>query len=308
MRAAQLVAPGRIECVEAPVPVPGPDEVLIRTLRTTVCGSDLHITRGEMSPPAYPCPAGFPGHESVGVLDGRPVLAVPRPASAGAFAEYQVLPRTHCLPLPDDADARGLVLAQQLGTVLCALRRFWPHAEPGRCAVVLGAGPAGLFFVQRLRALGFSTVVVADPIPGRRARALALGADVAVDPGEVGEGAADLVIEAAGRDAARAAAADLVADGGRIGLFGLPERRAAVAFPLHTLFARRATLVAGAGAQEEPGLRSFREAIELLACDAIEGRSFVTHQRGVERVGEALGMAAEPGDDVLKVAIEFERG
>ena len=64
MRAAVFVAPGRIELREKPVPEVGPGEALVRVTTTTICGTDVHILKGE-----YPVQPGLTiGHEPVGVL------------------------------------------------------------------------------------------------------------------------------------------------------------------------------------------------------------------------------------------------
>ena len=64
MKAAVFVAPGRIELQEKPVPKVGPGDALIRVTTTTICGTDVHILKGE-----YPVKPGLVvGHEPVGVI------------------------------------------------------------------------------------------------------------------------------------------------------------------------------------------------------------------------------------------------
>jgi threonine dehydrogenase-like Zn-dependent dehydrogenase len=64
MKAAVFVAPGRIELQEKPVPRPGFGEALIRITTTTICGTDIHILKGE-----YPVRPGLTiGHEPVGII------------------------------------------------------------------------------------------------------------------------------------------------------------------------------------------------------------------------------------------------
>jgi threonine dehydrogenase-like Zn-dependent dehydrogenase len=65
MRAAVLVAPGWIELQEKPVPTVGPTDALVRVTTTTICGTDVHILKGE-----YPVRPGLTlGHEPVGVIE-----------------------------------------------------------------------------------------------------------------------------------------------------------------------------------------------------------------------------------------------
>jgi alcohol dehydrogenase len=64
MRATVFVEPGRIELREKPVPEIGPTDALVRVTTTTICGTDVHIMKGE-----YPVRSGLTiGHEPVGVV------------------------------------------------------------------------------------------------------------------------------------------------------------------------------------------------------------------------------------------------
>lgn len=64
MRAAIFVGPGRIVLDEKPIPDPGPLDAVLRITTTTICGTDVHILKGE-----YPVAKGLTiGHEPVGVI------------------------------------------------------------------------------------------------------------------------------------------------------------------------------------------------------------------------------------------------
>lgn len=65
MKATVFVAPGRIELTDKPIPDIGPNDALIRITTTTICGTDVHILKGE-----YPVQPGLTiGHEPVGVIE-----------------------------------------------------------------------------------------------------------------------------------------------------------------------------------------------------------------------------------------------
>jgi len=65
MKAAVFVEPGRIELADKPIPAVGPNDALIRITTTTICGTDVHILKGE-----YPVAKGLTvGHEPVGVVE-----------------------------------------------------------------------------------------------------------------------------------------------------------------------------------------------------------------------------------------------
>lgn len=64
MKAAVFVRPGKIEIQEKPIPEVGPTDALVRVTTTTICGTDVHILKGE-----YPVKPGLTiGHEPVGVI------------------------------------------------------------------------------------------------------------------------------------------------------------------------------------------------------------------------------------------------
>lgn len=65
MKAAVFIEPGRIELADKPIPNVGPNDALIRITTTTICGTDVHILKGE-----YPVAPGLTvGHEPVGVIE-----------------------------------------------------------------------------------------------------------------------------------------------------------------------------------------------------------------------------------------------
>ena len=65
MKAAVFVEKGRIELTDKPVPDVGPNDALVRITTTTICGTDVHILKGE-----YPVAPGLTvGHEPVGVIE-----------------------------------------------------------------------------------------------------------------------------------------------------------------------------------------------------------------------------------------------
>ncbi|MCD0503296.1 NAD(P)-dependent alcohol dehydrogenase [Bordetella petrii] len=65
MKAAIFVEPGRIELADKPIPDVGPNDALLRITTTTICGTDIHILKGE-----YPVARGLTvGHEPVGIIE-----------------------------------------------------------------------------------------------------------------------------------------------------------------------------------------------------------------------------------------------
>ncbi|HBX59510.1 MAG TPA: alcohol dehydrogenase, partial [Methylophaga sp.] len=65
MKAAIFIEPGRIEIDDKPIPDIGDNDALIKISTTTICGTDVHILKGE-----YPVEKGLTiGHEPVGVIE-----------------------------------------------------------------------------------------------------------------------------------------------------------------------------------------------------------------------------------------------
>ena len=68
MQALVVLGPSRMEIRDVPVPVPGPNEILARVRAVSICGTDVHLIRGDYPgfwPPAFPF---IPGHEWAGEI------------------------------------------------------------------------------------------------------------------------------------------------------------------------------------------------------------------------------------------------
>jgi len=324
MKAGRWVDVGRVVCEEVPRPSPADGEILVRTAYTSICGSDLHSVYGGPPPPAVP--AGWPGHESVGEVvesrcpgfePGDRVLTVPHFVDGRCMAEYQALPGSFCIRLAGKAPLSHLLMAQQLGTVIYALRRH-PLDLIGQDVAVIGQGSAGAFFTFLLKRAGARSVLVSDKSPARLAYSRHLGADLTVLADGVGEEAfrsavleatggrgAGLVVEAVGTRETFPLSVELAADSATVLWFGLPEGTGAYPFSFPEFFVRRLTAYAISGTQGEPGLESFRYAVQLIADGAIDVSPLLSHMLPIDRVEEAFHMAHDRTDGALKVSIEY---
>jgi L-iditol 2-dehydrogenase len=315
-----------VVCEDAPVPSAADGEILIRTAYASVCGSDLHLVYG--GAPPQPGAAGYPGHESVGEVvesrcpgfePGDRVLTVPFAGDGRCLAEFQALPGAACVPLPSIAPLSHLLMAQQLGTVVYALRSR-PVDVIGKDAAVIGQGSAGAFFTFLLKRAGAARVLVSDKSPARLAYARKLGADLAVEAGEgpastedfkaavleaTGGRGAGLVVEAVGSRETFPLSLELAAPGATLVWFGLPEGADDYPFSFPRFFRKALTAYSNFGAQGEPGLESFRYAVRLIAAGAIDVAPLLTHLLPIEQVGEAFRIARDRTDNALKVSIKF---
>jgi L-iditol 2-dehydrogenase len=245
------------------------------------------------------------------------VLTVPHFVDGRCMAEYQALPGSFCIRLSDKAPLSQLLMAQQLGTVIYALRRH-PLDLIGQDVAVIGQGSAGAFFTFLLKRAGARSVMVSDRSPARLAYSRHLGADLTVLADGAGEDGfrsavleatggrgAGLVVEAVGSRETFPLSVELAADSATVLWFGLPEGTAAYPFSFPEFFVRRLTAYAISGTQGEPGLESFRYAVQLIADGAIDVAPLLSHMLPIDRVEEAFHMAHDRTDGALKVSIEY---
>ena len=327
MTAARLVAPGRVECDEVPLFEPEEGQVLVRNEMAAICGSDLHqVFFDSFRPQNLPAEPGWPGHEGLGVVvesrydglePGDRVLTVPGMGFHRCFADYQTLPGFWCLKLPDyDGSAEDLLMAQQFGTTIYALRRGAMDFV-GKTVAVLGQGSAGQFFAWQAKHMGAANVVVSDLSPARIAQSGVFGADVAVEGDaegnnireavmDVSQGrGADIVIEAVGRKETIEQSIDIAGMRGDIVFFGLPDGGAPVPFSYAKYFMKQLRSYAVVNAQSEADLSSFHKALDWIARREIDVTTMVSHRLQLEDIGRALELAHERDEDALKVALTW---
>jgi NADPH:quinone reductase len=197
MRAIQMTefgGPEVLKLAELPTPVPGPGEVLIKVTRVGLNFADTHTrTNSYVQKATLPL---IPGGEVAGLRQdtGERVVAL---VGTGGYAEFAVAPEDHVFGIPDDLDD-GTALAMIVqGTTAWHLYRTSARVGEGESVVVHGAaGGVGSIAVQLGHALGAGRVIATASSAEKRALAIELGADVAVDP--AAEGLTERLIEANG--------------------------------------------------------------------------------------------------------------
>ncbi|MGA0602634.1 L-threonine 3-dehydrogenase [Caulobacter sp. KR2-114] len=196
MRALAKLQPAEgLAMIEAPVPVPGPEDVLIRVRRTAICGTDLHIWRwDDWAAATIPTPM-IVGHEfsgeivEIGQAVTRPLslgqrvsgeghVINPHSAAAragrfhldpdtsgvgvnrpGAFAEYLRLPAFNVVPLPDAVSDDVGALLDPFGNAMHTAQQFELMGED---VLVTGAGPIGVMAAAIARRSGARSVTITD--------------------------------------------------------------------------------------------------------------------------------------------------
>lgn len=324
MKAARFVEAGRMECERAPLPDLKEGDLLVRTEMASICGSDLHVVYHGTFRTTFPQIPGYPGHEGIGeVVESRhpdfqagdQVLTCPNPFDATGFAEYQGIPGKYCLKLPDyDGPRAHLLMAQQLGTVIFALRQH-PVDVVGRNVVVMGQGSAGLFFAYLIKRAGAAQVIVSDLSEARLTASREMGATVAVKAegdnlkdavmAHTGGLGADYLVEAVGSSASLLESVSLAREGAGMLMFGLPDTLHPVDINFHDFFRKKLLMSATFGAQGEEGRVSFRMALDLIASKQIDVSPLLSHVFPIEQINEAMRTAHERSDNALKVSLTF---
>ncbi|GAA2229526.1 zinc-binding dehydrogenase [Streptomyces nogalater] len=257
MLAARLHVPSRtLRVEEVPRPQPGPGEVLVKVEAAGVCLSDVHLIDGTLTPLLLRGDTVTLGHEvsgtiaeaGAGVTDWTPGQRVVLHAGEhrngvtytrgvdydGGWAEF-ALSAAHALtPLPDSIPfEQGAIIPDAVSTPWGAITETGA-VRPAEATGVWGVGGLGVHAVQLLRAVGACPVVAVDPNPVARERALAAGADLALDPADPGlretvaaaTGGAGLAaaFDFAGVPAVREQAVSVLAPKGRLVLVGLTDQ------------------------------------------------------------------------------------
>ncbi len=225
MRAAVFHGPGDIRVDEVPRPQPGPGEALIRVTMTTICGTDVHILKGE-----YPVRPGLVvGHEPVGVIEelgagvagyeiGERVLVgaiTPcgqchacfggKPSQCGHGSGYEAMGGWRFGNTIDGAQAEYLLVPyaqanlakipesltdEQVVLLADIASTGFSGAESGRVrigdtVIVFAQGPIGLCATAGAKLMGAARVIGVDGDPHRGQMALKMGADIVLDPEKV---------------------------------------------------------------------------------------------------------------------------
>ncbi|HET9973093.1 MAG TPA: zinc-binding dehydrogenase, partial [Streptosporangiaceae bacterium] len=211
----------------------------------------------------------------------------------GGMADYFTLAANRLHPVPEVLDDEAAALIEPLSTPVHAVRLAGDVA--GRAVAVLGAGTIGLFTLAVLRAHGAGRVVVTDPHAGKRSRALALGADAAVDargPDVVGEvrgvmgGSADIVFDCVAIQSSLDQAIAMADKGGTVVVVGVPA--AAVAVPLPIIQDHQIRIQGSATYLPV----DYAESASLLSAGTVRKADFVTATRPLEAVAEAFDLAS----------------
>ncbi|MDB5577216.1 MAG: alcohol dehydrogenase [Bradyrhizobium sp.] len=203
---------------DVPEPVPGPGQVLLRTLACGICGSDLHALVHAERRRMLALRAGFAntmdpgrdvifGHEFCGEIIGygpdtrgalpigTRVVAMPLARGpggietigfsnnfSGGFAERLIATEELLNVVPDHVTADEAAMTEPFAVGLHAVNAAGADGDAG--FLVVGCGPVGLAVIAALRLKGHTRIAASDFSPMRRRVARQLGASIVIDPAE----------------------------------------------------------------------------------------------------------------------------
>lgn len=337
MRAYVIEGPdeGRVGDVEDPMP--GPGEVLVRVGACGICGTDLHIFRGEF-PAEYPV---IPGHEfsgevvSVGagvstVKIGDRVAVNPNIACGkcyyckrgavhfcenwaaigihrnGACAEYVPVPEQNVHKIPEKLSFEEAAFAEP---VACCLHgQDLLDLRHGNTVAIFGLGPIGLIHAQLARHSGASVIIGVDIIRDRVERGKRVGLDYALNAKEVdvvgevrrltGGRGVDRVIEASGSPAALRQAVEIAGHGSRILVFGVAPPEEAVQVRPFEIYRKEIAIM---GSFINPFTTG--RAVQVLASGTVRIDPLVSHRICIDDIPAYYDKLLKKEEGILKVLV-----
>jgi NADPH:quinone reductase len=185
MRAVQIEEFGGPEVLQVrddlPKPEPGEGELLVEVSQAGMNFADTH-QRENSYLAKFELPLILGGEVAGTTEDGRRVVSMLR---SGGYAEYAAAPEAGTFQVPDGVDdGAALALLVQGLTAWHLFRTSAKLAEGESVVVISGAGGVGHLAVQLAKPFGAGRVIATASSQEKRAQALELGADAAVDPDE----------------------------------------------------------------------------------------------------------------------------
>ncbi len=312
MDAVVFTQPGQYEITQRPIPaISAPNEVLVKILAASICGTDVHILSNP--PGVIANPGIILGHECVGeiVEVGERVKAFQAgdrvvadnnlpcgicPACLGGnsnlcqnmasmgvhidgvFAQYAVFPEQALVKVSAGLPLAKAIFAEPLNCVMGAMKKL--KVMPGDTVLILGGGPIGLYFAGLMRASGAGKILVSEISEFRKEFARKQGATRIISPDKEDLKAAVLAeTRGVGADIVIDAVGVLINDaiatvknGGSILLFGM-NAKARQEISQNSITARGITIYGNF-----IGLNTLVNVVNSLENNVVDFENLVTHQ------------------------------
>lgn len=340
MQALYTAAPGQYGLVERPLPVPAPDEALLRVAAAGLCHTDVIIREGTASHVRYPV---VPGHEFSGVVAevGAGVRSL-RPGDRvamhtivncgqcrpcrrgliaaceqydecgskrdGGFAEYVAVPARCLYRVAGHLSLAEAALAEPAANAHSVVRQA--EVRQGDRVVVIGPGPIGLLALQFARLRHPSLLVLVGTRDQRLALGRRLGATHTVNLTRAGALAelrallgagADAVLECAGTRGAVELALELAGPFGRVAIEGVLGAEETVPLAPHTLLVKGMRLIGILGWHTS----DFTGALEHIESGLVDVKPLITHRLPLAQWETAFDLVTARKSEAIKVEFTF---
>ena len=325
MECVVIQKPKEIIVTEREIPEPGTVEVLIKVMECGICGTDVHIYRGEYLGD-YPV---IPGHEFSGVITavgsqvkrfkvGDRVAVEPNIACdncsqclnnrqnfclnwqavgvtlPGGMEQYVTAPEKAVFNI-GDLPFEEAAFMEPLSCVVHGVERA-RIALADRIAI-LGAGPIGDLILQMSRLQGAAHITMLESNPGRAELACRLGADIVVNRLEdLKQATYDVVIDATGAIQVMNRTIDFVRNGGTVLLFGVPPSGKNIEMEAFKIFQKGLTILSS-----YTSVRNSFQAVGLLQTGQIKVNSLISHRLPLKELPDAFEMIESHDPTVKKV-------
>lgn len=321
-----FAAPNQVEVVAESLPIPASGELLIQThLSAISAGTELLFLRGQV-------PASMSIDSTIAALDGvvrYPLrygyACVGHVIAAGADADanwigrrvfafqphtsHFTAPAAQLIPLPDDLTLAQAALLPNMETAVNLVMDGQPAI--GERVAVVGLGVVGLLTVALLARFPLAHLLAVDPLPQRRALAVALGAHAAIAPdADAASSACDLTYEVSGAPAALNTALALTGYAGRVVIgswYGAKQAPIDLGGAFHR---SRIRLLASQVSTLDPRwLGRWDKARRLNVAWAmlrqVDVGALITHRLPVAQAPEAYRLLDETPHQALQVLLEY---
>ena len=183
------------------------------------------------------------------------------------------------------------------------------QVQSGQSSAVFGIGGLGVHAVQLLKIIGSGPIIAVDPLQQARERALAVGADLALDPSDPefskkirtatqGRGI-DAAFDFAGVSAVRTQALPLLAECGRLVIVGIASEP--IIIPNDMAFAYKRNQIIGHYGSEP---HHTQELVELIRVGKLDLSGSITSVLPLEKAGEALNQLAQKIGNPIRIVLK----
>jgi L-iditol 2-dehydrogenase len=343
MKVAKLHGVHDFRVEQAPMPEPGPGEVVLRVRAVGLCGSDVHyykeggIGDATVNEPMTighefaaqiadlgPGVAGLRVGQAVAVDPARPcghcefclegksnlcpqVIFAGSPPVNGALTEYMVYPGRFCYPLPSGLSYDDGAVLEPLGVAIHAVDLGKP--KTGHSVAVLGCGPIGLLTVQVARVAGASRIFATETLDYRLKMAGQYGATALYNP-KTEDVVARILDDTKGRGVdvvwEAAGAQETVEQAMRIAKPG--GTVVIVGIPSVDTTTFTASVARRKGLTIKMARRMlevYDRAMALVEHGQVDVRSLVTHHFSLEQINQAFDTLVNYREGIIKAIVEM---